>query len=244
MKIGSYDVPDIRLMPTTVTTLEEIYKIKKRARVPAKDLAILLGYKWGTEPHFYRKIHSLLEFGLIEGKGSYEVSEWGEKILHPRSDQEKALATTRAVLNVPLWKAIYEKHGKKPREDNFWAVLVDVTKVDPDTAKTSASKILRWYAEDIAHVSESSLPIQLEVVGEHTLTPTDETKTLSSKEGYTKPMSQQLASPDQEKLEFGGAVLLLPKKDIKKEWEKLQKYMIIYLEDYKEPITEENLQTE
>ncbi len=226
MKLGSYDIPDLRLIPTSVGTLDEIYKVKKRDRVPSKDLAILLGFKYGTEAHFYRKIHALAEYGLMEGKGIFQVSELGEKILHPRSDQEKALATTNAVLNVPLWKEIYQKHGKKPREDNFWAVLVDIAKVDPDTAKKYAGKILSWYEQDIAHVSENTIESK-----------DNESKGLSSNESNIRSMAQQLAStPNFEKLEFGKSVVLLPKKDIKKEWEKLQKHMEIFLEDYQESL--------
>lgn len=155
MKIGDYEIPEVRLIPTSVQTLEEIYKVKKKDRIQSKDLAILLGYKYGTEPHFYRKIRSLVEYGLLSGKGIFQISELGEKLLHPRDDQEKALAITNAVLNVPLWKEIYQKHGKKPRDDNFWAVIVDIAKVDPETAKNNATKILGWYLADIGHISEN-----------------------------------------------------------------------------------------
>lgn len=189
MKLNTYDIPDMRLIPTTVSILEEIYKIKKKARVPSKELAILLGFKYGTEAHFYRKIHALSEYGLIEGKGIFEVSDLGEKILHPRSEQEKALSITTAVLNVPLWKEIYQKQGKTPREDNFWAVLVDITKVDPDTAKTHASKLLKWYQEDIGHVSDH-------LVGQNMETQEGmESKTLSSNGTNTRSMSEQLLLP-------------------------------------------------
>jgi hypothetical protein len=40
-----------------------------------------------------------------------------------------------------------------------------------------------------------------------------------------------------EKLEFGKSVVLLPKKDIKKEWAKLKKHMEIFLEDYEDSQT-------
>lgn len=188
MKLGSFEIPDLRLIPTTVGTLEEIYKVKKRDRVQSKDLAILLGFKYGTEPHYYRKIHALTEYGLLEGKGTFQVSELGEKLLHPRNDLEKEFAKTNAVLNVQLWKEIYQKHGKKPRDDNFWAVLVDIAKVDPETAKTNASKILRWYLEDIGHVSEDALTEQ-----KQEQTPSrDESKGLSLNASQSNQMSQAM----------------------------------------------------
>jgi hypothetical protein len=74
---------------------------------------------------------------------------------------------------------------------------------------------------------------------------TIETKSLSSNETNTKSMSQQLvASPSVEKLEFGKSVVLLPKKDIKKEWAKLQKHMEIFLEDYEESETDSDEPTQ
>lgn len=87
--------------------------------------------------------------------------------------------------------------------------------------------------EDVAQISD-------DVTIEKSPTP-DQTKSLSSNESNNRSMSQQLVIPqsDQEKLEFGKAVLLLPKNDLKKEWEKLQKYMMIFLEDYKEPAKSE-----
>jgi len=57
-------------------------------------------------------------------------------------------------------------------------------------------------------------------------------------------MSQQLLPPqiqnnsDSELIQFGKVSLALPKKDLKKQWDKLQKYMEIYLEDYVEEVKE------
>jgi hypothetical protein len=234
LKLGNFDIPEQRLIPTVADTLEEIYKVKKRDRVQSKDLAILLGFKYGTEPHYYRKIHSLQEYGLMEGKGNFQITELGEKVLHPRSDQEKALAITKAVLSVPLWKEIYQKQGKKPREDNFWAVLVDITKVDPDTAKANGSKILGWYENDIAHVSDDLVGQNIEASKENI-----ETKGLSSKDSNIKSMSQQMMQPsgsDYIKYELRKATIYLPKDNPKKEWEKIKKMIDIDLEDYEESL--------
>lgn len=188
MKLGAYDIPEQRLIPTVLTTLEEIYKVKKREKIQSKDLAILLGFKYGTEPHYYRKIHSLQEYGLMDGKGIFQISELGEKILHPRDEQEKALVLTKSVLNVPLWKEIYQKHGKKPRDDNFWAVLVDITKVDPATAKSNGGKILGWYEADIGHISDN-------LVGQE-ISPQSPTESLRSSNTQSNTMSQQLVPQD------------------------------------------------
>lgn len=127
----------------------------------------------------------------MDGKGVFQISELGEKVLHPRNDNEKAQALTNAVLNVPLWKEIYQKHGKKPRDDNFWAVLVDITKIDPETAKNNATKILGWFVADIGHVSDDLIGQKIEASNDNI-----ETKGLSSNEPNTRSMAQQLVPQD------------------------------------------------
>ena len=228
MKIGDFEIPDVRLIPTSVDTLGDIYKVKKRDRIQSKDLAIFLGFKYGTEPHFYRKIHSLTDYGLMEGKGIFQISELGEKLLHPRDEHEKVVALTNAVLNVPLWKEIYQKHGKKPRDDNFWAVLVDITKIDPESAKNNATKILGWYLTDIAHVSDD--------IASSSETPTSSTESLRSSNTKDNRMSQQMVpsakqvSDHIEEIPFGDDITIrLPKKNIEKAWEFAQEYMKVYL---------------
>lgn len=235
MKLGDFEIPEIRLFPTTVDTLEQIYKVKKREKIQSKDLAIFLGFKYGTEPHYYRKIRALTVFGLIDGKGIFQISELGEKLLHPRDTDEKKLVITKAVLNVPLWNEIYQKHGKKPREDNFWAVLMDITKIDPDTAKSYATKVLGWYMADITHVSDSFVS--------HGETASI-TQPLRSSSTEDQPMSQQQIQEtvleNKEKIPFGKSYIVLPKDDLKKEWGKFQKFMKIYLDDYKEETEDES----
>lgn len=149
-------------------------------------MAIHLGFKYGTESYFYRKLKSLLSYGLLEGKGSYQVSELGESLLHPRTDKIKEIAKTKAVLNVELWQAIKNKVGLKPREDNFWSVLVDITKVDPNTAKKEQAKILKWYLEDIKLISEDLIESELDI-GNY-----DEDQHLSQSTAQPNQMSQQM----------------------------------------------------
>ncbi len=58
-------------------------------------------------------------------------------------------------------------------------------------------------------------------------------KSIRSSSSQTKSMSQQLVpSNDVEVLSFDKYQVALPKGNLKKEWEKLKKYMDIKLEDY------------
>lgn len=233
MKLGSFEIPELRLIPTALEILEEIYKIKHRERVGSKDIALLLGYKYGTEPHFYRKLKTLISYGLLEGQGNFTISSLGEQILYPKTDEERQRTRTKAIMSVKFWEEIYKKHGKNPRQDNFWAVLNDVAKLSPDKAKAIQGKIFKWYSDDMAHVVEKYVDDDNPIV--------TETKDLRS--GYTNQPSlqQELVPPvlannqDHELIQFGKASLSLPKKDLAKQWKKLQRYMEIFLEDYEEP---------
>lgn len=67
---------------------------------------------------------------------------------------------------------------------------------------------------------------------------------LSQSTAQVKQMSQQMVSPDMEVIPFDNYQVILPKGDLKKEWNKLKKYMDIKLEnyEYKEPVEEEKLE--
>lgn len=231
MQLGSFEVPEIRLVPSCMIDLKKIYDVQKTKEIKSSDLSTLLGYKYATNTQFYRRLNSLVSYGLLDGRGTYRISELGQHLLFPEGEGDKteSMLRTKAVLNVPLWKALYEEYKKSPPLENFWVKLKNITGSEPERAKTLEQQIRNWYLEDIAHVSES------ELAKTSALDSKGEPKDLSSKDSNTKSMSQQLVVPqlDQEKLEFGKAVLLLPKNDLKKEWEKLQKYMTIFLEDYK-----------
>ena len=197
--------------------------VKQRNRILSKDLAMHLGFKYGTETYFYKKLRTLLSYGLLEGKGSYQVSELGESLLYPRTDKIKEIAKTKAVLNVELWKLIKDKVGVKPREDNFWSVLVDITKTDPNTAKKEQSKILKWYLEDIELVSEDLIESELDISN------SDEDQHLS--QGSSK--GKQEPRTDVETISFDKYEVTLPKGDLSKEWNILKSYMDIKLKNYK-----------
>ncbi len=168
---------------------------------------------------------------MVEGSGTYQISELGEQILHPKTDREKDIVKTKAILNVSLWNEIYSKHGKTPRENNFWAVLNDITKIEPDKAKEIGSKIYNRYLEDIEHISDDLVEVK-----ENS---DQQTETIRSSSIQDNQMSQQIESSklnnssDIEILSFDRFQVVLPKGDLKKEWGKLKKYMDIKLEDYK-----------
>ena len=227
MKVGSFEVPEFRLIPNALDILETIYKKRNRDKVNSKQIAIDLGYKYGTESHFYRRLKTLLEFGLLEGSGSYCVSELGEKILRPKDEHEKNICKTQAVLNVGLWKNIYDQYKKDVKEDNFWPIIVDITKISRDKAVELNSKLFKWYTDDMAHLDEKLVGVELAENTNDSKLPNP--KSLRSGTGTQKPEVDE----DMESIIFDRYTVILPKGDLKEEWETLKSYMDIKLKNYK-----------
>ena len=230
MKVNSFEVPELRMVPTALEILEEIYKVKHKERVGSKDMAIIWGYKYGTESYFYRKLKALQSYGLVEGQGNYQVSELGEQILYPKTDDVRGFSRTKAIMNVKLWKEIWRKHGKTPRQSNFWTVLNDIAKIPPDKAKSLQDKIYKWYIEDMAHVVDRFIEQESLESGQGK----DLRSTNTNEEQMQQLVPPQISNQTNESIQFGKVSLSLPKKDLKNQWKKLQKYMEIYLEDYVE----------
>jgi hypothetical protein len=143
-------------------------------------------------------------------------------------------------IGVPLWNEIFKKFGKNPPLENFWIQLKNITGIEPIEAQKLQGIIRKWYLDDISLIILDPLGHPVMDQENNVVVENDVQQKSPQDLSFGKPkgntMSQQLVSPqpDQEKLEFGKAVIFLPKNELKKEWEKLQKYMKIYLEDYEE----------
>lgn len=230
MQLGTFKIPEIRLNIILSETLQKIYDSVKVDQIQSKDLSTLLGYKHGTEIGLFKKINSMLAYGVLEGRGTYNITKLGENLLFPEPEQESHLKI-QALLNVGLWKELFKKNKKELPKDGFWIQLKNITDVDPATAKKVENKIANWYTEDMELVSDD-----LEFIKENS---DQQPKTIRSSSIQDNQMSQQIESSklnnssDIEILSFDRFQVILPKGDLKKEWGKLKKYMDIKLEDYK-----------
>lgn len=232
MQLGAFKVPEIRLDIILDSTLKKIYESVKTDQIQSKDLSSLLGYTHGTEPTLFKRIHSMLAYGILEGRGIYSITKLGEDLLFPEPDKENELRT-QAILNVELWQKLFKKYGKELPKAGLWVQLKNMTGIDPDTAKKLENRISNWYTADMELVSDD---VVMKEDGEEESQPED----IGSSSTQNNQMKQQSVSlqlqnnEDNELIQFGKVSLVLPKKDLKKQWDKLQKYMEIYLEDYVE----------
>lgn len=185
MKIGAFTVPEIRLDELLTGTLKTIHDSVKTAPIQSRDLATLLGYTHGTEPALFKRINSMLAYGILEGRGIYNVTRLGENLLYPENEDVKRELRTQAIMNVEFWKKLYEKYGKNLPKEGLWVSIKTIAEVDPVTAKSLENRIYRWYMEDIANISLMS--VSATMTGSYSI---ESSEGLSSNKTNTKAVSQ------------------------------------------------------
>ncbi len=242
MKIGNYEIPDIRLSEAIQDVKKIFDKVKNiQDLTHYSDIAVMLDYKSKIGGAFYRRLNSLTLFGLLEGRAKYRVTELGENISYPINDSQKAELSSKAFLNVPLWSKLYSKHGKH-LSDNVWFDVKNITGISAPESQAVEKDVRKWYLEDVVFMVE-----KLNVKGEEQNTSIMEEIDNNDLEddinnninrGESKITYQDKLIINEislEKIPFGKDIIIyLPKGNIFKAWEKAQRYMNLYLEDYDE----------
>ncbi|MDQ6723729.1 MAG: hypothetical protein M3Z01_05625 [Thermoproteota archaeon] len=245
MKIGNYEIPDIRLSEAIQDVKKIFDKVKNNQDLTHySDIAVMLDYKSKIGGAFYRRLNSLTLFGLLEGRAKYRVTELGENISYPINDSQKTELSSKAFLNVPLWNKLYSKHGKQLL-DNVWFDIKNITGISAPEAQGVEKDVRKWYLEDVVFMVE-----KLNISNEEQNVTTIEHVTNTNIDDYTSSISQKdepkiiyqdslsINETNLEKIPFGKDIIIyLPKGNIFKSWEKAQKYMKLYLEDHEEYCT-------
>jgi hypothetical protein len=241
LKIGNYEIPDIRLSEAIQDVKKIFDKVKNTQDLTHySDLAVMLDYKSKIGGAFYRRLNSLTLFGLLEGRAKYRVTELGENISYPVNESQKTELNSKAFLNVPLWNKLYNKHGKQ-LPDNVWFDVKNITGISAPEAQSIEKDVRKWYLDDVVFmVDRSNNKIEDQV---NLMTDENMPKFAVDDFGYSskdkdKNMyreAQRINEFDLERIPFGKDIIIyLPKGNITKAWEKAQRYMKLYLEDYEE----------
>ena len=252
MKIGNYEIPDIRLSEVIQDVKKIFDKVKNTQDLTHyTDIAVMLDYKSKIGGAFYRRLNSLTLFGLLEGRAKYRVTELGENISYPIDEANKNELTSKAFLSVPLWNKIYSKHGKQ-LSDNVWFDIKNITGISAPEAQAVEKDVRKWYLEDVVFVVEKSNSKNEDSTS---ITLLEENNSKSNFEDYKvggninkenfKSNNYQnnfnINETTLEKIPFGKDIIIyLPKGNILKAWEKAQKYMKLYLEDFEEELQNNN----
>jgi hypothetical protein len=252
LKIGNYEIPDIRLSEAIQDVKKIFDKVKNTQDLTHyTDIAVMLDYKSKIGGAFYRRLNSLTLFGLLEGRAKYRVTELGENISYPINEANKNELTSKAFLNVPLWNKIYSKHGKQ-LSDNVWFDIKNITGISAPEAQSVEKDVRKWYLEDVVFVAEKANSKNEELTNtsqgeENNFKSNFEDYNISSNsnkvnfKGDNYQPNLNINETALEKIPFGKDIIIyLPKGNILKAWEKAQKYMKLYLEDFEEELEKNN----
>ena len=239
MRIGSYEIPEIRFNSGAFNDIRRIYDNVKSVdrQIHANDLALLLGYKTPTSGGFYRRINSLISYGLLEGRGKFRVTKNGEDILYPRDEDHRKQLVRESVLGVSLWNEFYKKF-RRELPLNLWLEIKDLTGISSAEAQSVEKEVRRWYLNDTEGITGED-PFDDLVDNSHTGQINEFTE---AKRGSPNSQSFPTTSPDEiEEIPFAGkySIKKPANEDIRKSWETLKRYMEIYLEDFNQETSED-----
>jgi hypothetical protein len=242
LKIGNYEIPDIRLSEAIQDVKKIFDKVKNTQDVTHyTDLAVMLDYKSKIGGAFYRRLNSLTLFGLLEGRAKYRITELGENISYPVNELQKNELLSKAFQNVPLWNKLYNKHGKQ-LPDNVWYDIKNITGISAPEAQSVEKDVRKWYLDDVVFVVEKSN----NKTAEQSIFQMEENNAKVNLDDFANVNNNrhlnlnnndsfQINETILEKIPFGKDIIIyLPKGNIIKAWEKAQKYMKLYLEDFEE----------
>ena len=234
MRIGSYEIPEIRFNSGAFNDIKKIYDNVKSVdrQIHANDLALVLGYKTPTSGGFYRRINSLISYGLLEGRGKFRVTKNGEDIIYPRDEEHRKLLFRESVLRVSLWNEFYKKY-RRDLPENLWLEIKDLTGVSSAEAQSAEKEVRRWYLNDTEQIAEehSLLNLSEKLHGGIGSEFTEDTGRIPKYQSIPATESIEI-----EEIPFAGkySIKKPANEDIRKSWERLKRYMDIYLEDFRE----------
>jgi len=212
MRVGNFTIPDLRLFPMLVEATKKMFETYEDKEISdMKTLAILFGHKSEKSGAFLAKMTFLRAYGLIEGRGAVKVSQIGKDITFG-TDQEKAEATKKAILSIPLWSELYAKFGATLPSENFWAQLRQIATIEAPEAQRVAEEVRKAYLEDIRYLPK-----------------TEEKKTEHKDNMPPIPSdAESFAIP-------GGAKAILPKEGMEQAWQKLKRTVDAYFKEEANP---------
>ena len=162
MKIGKYDIPDMRLYPTLVEATKKIYeKFTSEEATNQLTVAQLLGHK-SVSGGFLMKLASLRAYGLIEKRG-IRVTDIGKRLTYGATEEERNEALKEAILNIPLWKEFYSRWEVNLPSVDFWVDLGKTTGLEAPDAQKVEKLVRNAYLDDVKYLKPEKKPEKEEI---------------------------------------------------------------------------------
>jgi hypothetical protein len=151
VKIGKYEIPDLRLYPLLVEATKKIYeKFGSEEATDQLAVAQLIGHK-SVSGAFLTKLACLRAYGLIEKRG-IKVTNIGKRLTYGATEEERNEALKEAILSIPLWKEFYGKWGVKLPTVDFWVDLGKITGLEAPDAQKVEKIVRNAYLEDVKYI--------------------------------------------------------------------------------------------
>lgn len=158
VKVGKYDIPNIRLHPTLFEATKTLYEKFTSEEAPDQlTVAKLLGHKTDRSGAFISKLADLRAYGLITSRG-VKVTDLGKKLTYDPSDKERNSALKGALLNIPLWKELYSRFSKTLPISDFWVELTKITGLEAPNAQKLEEIVRKAYLDDIQYLKAEKEP--------------------------------------------------------------------------------------
>jgi len=152
VKVGKYDIPEMRIYPLLFEDTKKLYEHFKSEE--AKDtltVAQLLGHKSDKSGAFLRKLACLRAYGLIEKRG-IKVTDVGKRLTYDPNEEERNRALKETILNIPLWKEFHSKWGANLPTSKFWVELTKITGLEAPDAQKVDEIVRKAYLDDIRYL--------------------------------------------------------------------------------------------
>jgi hypothetical protein len=154
VKIGKYDIPDMRLYPTLVEAAKKLYEsFGLNEATDELTVAKLLGHETNKSGAFLHKISYMRTYGLLEKRG-LKVTETVKRLTYDPDENERTKALKEILLNIPLWEELYSKFGKTLPTSNFWVELTKIAGLEAPEAQRVQENVRNAYLDDFQYLKE------------------------------------------------------------------------------------------
>ena len=163
MNLGTYSIPNNpNRLPRLIEFTRTIYDTFEDKPIPNAykndSLASLLKHKSSKNGAFWGELAALKAYGLLEELGKdLKVSVLGKDITYG-TDEQAGQAALKAVLNIPLWKQLYDKYRCQLPSQDFWAKLQVITGVDAKVARSNEEYITEAFRLDTSLIKDINSP--------------------------------------------------------------------------------------
>lgn len=180
-KVKKVDFPNVGIDESINAMTSLIEKLNGETK-NGDAFATMIGHTSGKSGTFLVKLGDLRKYGLLEPRGDIKATVLAKKIVHPLNEQEKQISINKMIMNVELWRLLYQKIGKNyPTDEQFWVYIMEVTNCDRSEAIKEADKIRKKYKEVMSYYKE--------VDGQSDETSAQSTQQVNKSEQANKPIT-------------------------------------------------------